>query len=99
VEVVGQGRRLQEEKAKDAVLELWRCFGEACGLQSMDFNTVKEIYIAKNRVNFERQDLHYNEDTKTEHDNQALRSRRASRIEPLCSSASKESTGPARRPS
>jgi hypothetical protein len=68
-----KGGGYKEDKAKHAVLELWRCFGEACGLQSMDFNMVKEIYIAKNRVNFERQDLHYNEDTKSEHDNQALK--------------------------
>ncbi len=68
-----KGGGYKEEKAKEAVLELWRCFGEACGLQSMSFETVKEIYIAKNRVNFERQDRHYNEDTKTEHDNRALK--------------------------
>lgn len=68
-----KGGGYKEDKARAAVAELWRCFGEACGLQSMDFQTVKEIYIAKNRVNFERQDRHYNEDTKTEHDNEALR--------------------------
>ncbi len=67
-----KGGGYKEDKAREAVVELWRCFGEACGLQSMEFRTVKDIYIAKNRVNFERQDRHYNEDTKTEHDNEAL---------------------------
>lgn len=67
-----KGGGYKKDKAREAVLDLWRCFGEICGLQSMNFTAVKDIYIAKNQVNFQRQDLHYNEDTKTEHDNQGL---------------------------
>jgi hypothetical protein len=54
------------------VLELWRCFAQMCALFAMDFETVKRIYIAKNEVNFRRQDANYNEETKTEEDNQSL---------------------------
>lgn len=68
-----KGGGYKADMAREAVQELWRCFGEACGLQSMTFEMVKEIYVAKNRLNFERQDRQYNEDTKTEHDNQALK--------------------------
>jgi dimeric dUTPase (all-alpha-NTP-PPase superfamily) len=60
-------------KAREALLCLWRCLGETCAIFGLDFNRLKEIYIAKNQVNFLRQDQDYNEDTKTEDDNLALR--------------------------
>jgi dimeric dUTPase (all-alpha-NTP-PPase superfamily) len=64
-----KGGGYKEEKARKAVLDLWKSFGETCAVFDFDFNELKEIYIAKNRVNFQRQDQHYNEDTKTEEDN------------------------------
>jgi hypothetical protein len=67
-----KGGGFKPDKAKDAVLKLWESFAESCALFGLDFLTVKKIYIAKNRVNFQRQNQHYNEDTKTEEDNQAL---------------------------
>jgi len=67
-----KGGGYKEDKAREAVLELWKCFWELCGLADMNQETVKKIYVAKNEVNFKRQDRHYNEDTKTEADNLAL---------------------------
>ena len=67
-----KGGGFKPEKAREAVLALWRCFYEFCTIFRMDFATVKRIYLEKNRVNFIRQDQNYNEDTKTETDNEAL---------------------------
>jgi hypothetical protein len=67
-----KGGGFKPEKAREAVLALWYCFAESCALFDMDFSTMKRIYMAKNEVNFTRQSQHYNEDTKTEEDNQAL---------------------------
>jgi hypothetical protein len=67
-----KGGGFKPDKARDAVLELWHCFAETCVLFALDFQTVKRIYMAKNELNFIRQSRHYNEDTKTEEDNQGL---------------------------
>jgi dimeric dUTPase (all-alpha-NTP-PPase superfamily) len=67
-----KGGGYKEQQAREAVLGLWSCFAQMCALFDMDFPTVKRIYIAKNEVNFKRQDANYNEETKTEEDNQAL---------------------------
>jgi dimeric dUTPase (all-alpha-NTP-PPase superfamily) len=67
-----KGGGFKEDKAREAVLRLWKCFDEACGLFGMGFDQMKAFYVAKNRVNFQRQDQNYNEDTKTEDDNQEL---------------------------
>jgi dimeric dUTPase (all-alpha-NTP-PPase superfamily) len=67
-----KGGGFKPDKAREAILEFWNHFAENCALFDMDFDTVKKVYIAKNQVNFMRQDQHYNEDTKTEEDNQAL---------------------------
>ena len=64
-----KGGGYREHLAKAAVLELWNCFAELCALFDMDLATVKRIYIAKNEVNFRRQEQNYNEETKTEEDN------------------------------
>jgi dimeric dUTPase (all-alpha-NTP-PPase superfamily) len=64
-----KGGGFRDHLAKTAVLELWECFAELCTLFSMDLPTVKRIYIAKNEVNFRRQEQNYNEETKTEDDN------------------------------
>lgn len=68
-----KGGGYQPERARQAVLDLWQCFAELCALFAMDMETVKRIYVAKNEVNFNRQDQNYNEDTKTEQDNEALK--------------------------
>ena len=67
-----KGGGFKPEKARNAVVELWHCFAAICLLFSMDLQILKKIYIAKNQVNFMRQNQHYSEDTKTEEDNQAL---------------------------
>ena len=67
-----KGGGFKPDKARDAVLKLWESFAESCAVLGLDFLTVKRIYISKNQVNFQRQTQHYNEDTKTEEDNQAL---------------------------
>ncbi|MFP5212052.1 MAG: dUTP diphosphatase [Acidobacteriota bacterium] len=64
-----KGGGFKEEKAREAVHKLWECFGTLCGIFGMDFEAVKGIYVAKNRVNIDRQERGYNEDTKTEADN------------------------------
>jgi dimeric dUTPase (all-alpha-NTP-PPase superfamily) len=64
-----KGGGFREHLAKTAVLELWKCFAQLCALFDMDLPTVKRIYIAKNEVNFRRQEQNYNEETKTEEDN------------------------------
>ncbi len=67
-----KGGGFKEDKAREAVLHLWSCFDETCALFQMSFDQLKSFYIAKNKVNFQRQDRQYNEDTKTEADNQNL---------------------------
>jgi len=67
-----KGGGYRQEAARQSVLKLWRCFHELCARFGMDLEAVKTIYIAKNQVNFRRQDQQYNEDTKTEQDNQAI---------------------------
>jgi dimeric dUTPase (all-alpha-NTP-PPase superfamily) len=67
-----KGGGFKEDKAREAVLHLWSCLDETCGLFRMSFDQLKSFYVAKNRVNFQRQDQQYNEDTKTEADNQNL---------------------------
>jgi len=59
-----KGGGFKPDKARQAVLDLWKCFSQFCTLFAMDFQTVKDVYVEKNRVNFKRQDQHYNEDTK-----------------------------------
>jgi dimeric dUTPase (all-alpha-NTP-PPase superfamily) len=67
------GGGYKEAKARNAVLTLWGCLDALCGLFGLGFEQLKEIYIAKNKVNFQRQDQNYNEDTKTEEDNLAIK--------------------------
>jgi len=67
-----RGGGFKEEKAIEAVRELWRSLDACCGFYGLDFKTMKEIYIAKNRINFQRQEQDYNEDTKTEDDNRSI---------------------------
>lgn len=67
-----KGGGFKAEKAAAAVRELWECFDAMCGVFGLDFETVKRIYIEKNRVNFIRQERNYSEDTKTEADNRSI---------------------------
>ncbi len=67
-----QGGGFKPDRARHAVLQLWECFARLCALFHLDHETLKKIYIAKNQVNFARQDRSYNEDTKTEADNLAM---------------------------
>lgn len=64
-----KGGGFKPERARQAVLDIWASFSCLCALFSLDFQTLKQIYIAKNRLNFLRQQQSYNEDTKTEADN------------------------------
>lgn len=67
-----KGGGFKPDRAREAVLALWQHFAENCALFDMDSSTLKKIYISKNQVNFMRQNQHYNEDTKTEDDNQSI---------------------------
>lgn len=67
-----KGGGFNSEKAKNAVVDLWMDFYEMCTLFDMNQATVERIYVGKNEINFRRQDESYNEDTKTEEDNEAL---------------------------
>jgi hypothetical protein len=67
-----KGGGYKEDQARQGVLELWKRFQELCAFYAMDLATVKRVYLAKNELNFHRQDQDYNEETKTEEDNQAL---------------------------
>lgn len=67
-----KGGGFKPDMAREAVLALWKRFGEICALFELDFESMRRIYIAKNEVNFKRQDHHYNEDTKDESDNLAI---------------------------
>jgi hypothetical protein len=68
-----KGGGYRSDKAREALMELWKCFWQTCRLFGMGPDAVKRIYIAKNEVNFKRQEQGYNEDTKTEADNLALK--------------------------
>jgi hypothetical protein len=67
-----KGGGFKPDRARAAVLGLWQRLAECCTLFALDFPSLKKIYLAKNELNFTRQNQHYNEDTKTEDDNQAL---------------------------
>jgi dimeric dUTPase (all-alpha-NTP-PPase superfamily) len=67
-----KGGGYKPEKAKSALLELWDVLFRTCAVFGLDFDDFKKIYIAKNRINFERQRKNYNEDTKTEDDNRSI---------------------------
>jgi dimeric dUTPase (all-alpha-NTP-PPase superfamily) len=67
-----KGGGFKPDRARTAVLALWDNFAGCCTLFDLDFPSLKKIYLAKNQVNFRRQNQRYNEDTKTEDDNQAL---------------------------
>jgi dimeric dUTPase (all-alpha-NTP-PPase superfamily) len=68
-----KGGGFKADKAREAVLNLWKCFELCCAVFKLSSDDVKRIYIAKNRVNFERQNQSYNEDTKTEADNVSIK--------------------------
>ncbi len=68
-----RGGGTKPERARAAVEVLWHCLEVLCALLDMDEETVKKLYVEKNRVNFRRQAQGYNEDTKTEADNTAIR--------------------------
>ncbi len=68
-----KGGGFKPEKAKSAVLALWDSMALTCALFGLGFDELKRIYVEKNRVNFLRQNQNYNEDTKTEADNLAIR--------------------------
>jgi dimeric dUTPase (all-alpha-NTP-PPase superfamily) len=68
-----KGGGYKPEMAREACHSLWMAFGAICGRFELDFDTMKRVYIEKNEVNFRRQDAQYNEDTKTEADNEAIR--------------------------
>ncbi|MFZ0931937.1 MAG: dUTPase [Syntrophobacteraceae bacterium] len=67
-----KGGGFKPERAKSAILDLWKALACACAVFSLDFPELKRIYVAKNRINFERQRQNYNEDTKTEADNLSI---------------------------
>jgi dimeric dUTPase (all-alpha-NTP-PPase superfamily) len=67
-----KGGGYKPQEAKEAVLNLWKCFWRLCHAFELDFEAVKKLYIAKNEVNFKRQQDGYSEDTKTEEDNLAI---------------------------
>jgi hypothetical protein len=67
-----KGGGFKPDKARQTVLTLWGHFVESCALFGLDFPALKSTYMAKNRVNFRRQNQQYNEDTKTEEDNRSI---------------------------
>jgi hypothetical protein len=67
-----KGGGFKPERAKNAVLDLWDSLFCTCSVFGLDFPELKKIYVAKNRINFERQRQNYNEDTKTEADNLSI---------------------------
>lgn len=66
------GGGFKPEKARSAILDLWNSLACICAVFGLEFPELKRIYIAKNRINFERQRQNYNEDTKTEEDNLSI---------------------------
>lgn len=67
-----KGGGFKAEKARHAILNLWEALARMCALFGLGFAELKRIYVAKNRINFERQKHNYNEDTKTEADNLSI---------------------------
>lgn len=68
-----KGGGFKPDKARSALFDLWEVLARTCAVFDLDFQELKKIYIAKNRINFERQSKNYNEDTKTEDDNRSIR--------------------------
>jgi dimeric dUTPase (all-alpha-NTP-PPase superfamily) len=68
-----KGGGFKPEKAKSSILDLWKSLFCFCPLFGLDFSELKKFYVAKNRINFERQRQGYNEDTKTEADNLSIK--------------------------
>jgi dimeric dUTPase (all-alpha-NTP-PPase superfamily) len=68
-----KGGGFKPQMARSAILDLWNAIACICAVFSLGFPELKEIYIAKNRINFERQRQNYNEDTKTEADNLSIK--------------------------
>jgi len=67
-----KGGGFKPERAKSAILDLWKALACTCSVFNLGFPELKKVYIAKNRINFERQRQNYNEDTKTEADNLSI---------------------------
>jgi len=67
-----KGGGFKPERAKSAILDLWNALACTCSVFNLGFPELKKIYVAKNRINFERQQRNYNEDTKTEADNLSI---------------------------
>lgn len=68
-----KGGGFKPGRARIAILELWNSLANICAVFGLEFSEMKKIYVAKNRVNFERQRQNYNEDTKTEADNLSIK--------------------------
>jgi dimeric dUTPase (all-alpha-NTP-PPase superfamily) len=68
-----KGGGFKPDQATNSILELWQSLFSLCALFNLDFFELKKIYVAKNKINFERQRLNYNEDTKTEADNLSIK--------------------------
>lgn len=64
------GTIFDARKAYYGVADLWSIFGAILNIAGMTFADAKALYFKKNAVNFKRQDEGYDEDTKTEDDNQ-----------------------------
>lgn len=67
-----KGGGFKREKARNSVGALWSCFQSLCTLFDMNGDKVKKIYMDKNRVNFMRQAKGYDEDKKSEEDNESI---------------------------
>jgi dimeric dUTPase (all-alpha-NTP-PPase superfamily) len=67
-----KGGGFKPEKARNAILDMWDALALTCAVFGLGFPDLKKIYVAKNRINFERQRQNYNEDTKTEADNLSI---------------------------
>ncbi len=67
-----KGGGFKPERARSAILDLWNALACTCAVFNLGFPELKRIYVAKNRINFERQRQNYNEDTKTEADNLSI---------------------------
>jgi dimeric dUTPase (all-alpha-NTP-PPase superfamily) len=68
-----KGGGFKPDRAKNAILDLWKALACVCAVFNLGFPELKRIYVAKNRINFERQRQNYNEDTKTEADNLSIK--------------------------
>lgn len=67
-----KGGGFKPEKARKALKDLWSCFHSLCTLLEVNGDTLKRIYMEKNEVNFRRQENGYDEDRKTEADNDSI---------------------------